>query len=74
MKVLGDYYVQGGSLDVHDKWFLDVNGCLKFFRGAFRRFSAWSFSMLLALGFLLVVSPDYGHYICSYVDGAESLD
>ena len=73
MKVFGDCYVQGGSLDVHDKWFLDVKGCLKFFRGAFRRFSAWSFSMLLAWGFLLVVSPDCGHCILCNVDGVDYL-
>ena len=53
--------------------FLDVEGCLKFFRVAFRQFFAWSFSMLLAWGFVVVVSPDCGHYICSYVDGADCL-
>ena len=56
------------------KVFLDVNGCLKFFRVVFRQFFTWSFSMLLALGFVIVVSPDEGHYISVNVVGAESHD
>jgi hypothetical protein len=54
--------------------FLDVKGCLKFFRVAFRRFSVWSFSMLSSWGFLLVVSPVYGYYILDVVDGGKRLD
>ena len=54
--------------------FLDVKGCLKICRGAFRRFFVWSFSMCSALGFPIVVSPVDGHYILGYVDGVECLD
>ena len=56
------------------KWFFVVNACLKLFRVVFRRFFAWSFSMLLEVVFLVVVSPDCGHYISVNVDGVECLD
>ena len=71
--VLGNYYVQGGSLDVRSIGFLDVKGCLKFFNGVFRGVFAWEKSILSALGFLVVVSPDYGHYIFCDVDGVDCL-
>jgi hypothetical protein len=53
---------------------LDVKGCVKFFRGASRHFFAWEKSMLLALGFLLVVSPDWRRYNLVNVDGVGCLD
>ena len=52
--------------------FLSVNACLNVFRVMFGRFFVWSFSMRLALGFLVVVSPDCGHYSLGNVDGVES--
>ena len=83
--VLGNYYVQGGSLDVRGKVFsaladvrsnafLDVKGCLKFFGAVFRGVFAWLKSMLSSLGFLIVVSPDAGHYLFSVIDGGFLLD
>ena len=54
--------------------FLDVEGCLKRFGAVFRGVFAWTFSMLSALEFLVVVSPDYGHYLFGIVDGVDYLD
>ena len=79
------YYVHSRACDVRGKvsgalsgvrsiGFLDVKGCLKFFGAVFRGVFAWLKSMLSALGFLIVVSPDYGHYISVNVDGVECLD
>lgn len=53
--------------------FLYVKGCLKVFRCVFRRFFAWSFSMLLEVAFLTVSSPDDGLLILHGVDGVECL-
>ena len=78
------YYVHSRACHVRGKVFsaladvrsnlLDVKGCLKLFQAGFWRFFAWTFSMLSALGFLVVVSPDYGHYLFGIVDGVEYLD
>ena len=53
--------------------FLDVIGCLKFFRGVFSVVFAWEKSMLSRWMFRLVVSPDYGHYYFGNVDGVGCL-
>ena len=66
--------MQAEACDVRGIGFLDVEGCLKFFGAVFRGVFVWSFSMLLALGFLVVVSPDCGHYISVNVDGAKNYD
>lgn len=60
--------------DVRSIVFLDVKGCVKFFGVVFRGVFAWEKSMLSALRFLIVVSPDCGHYIFSVVDGVFFLD
>jgi hypothetical protein len=78
------YYVHAKACDVRGRvfcalsdvrgiGFLDVKGCLKFFNGVFRGVFAWEKSMLSALRFLVVVSPDYGHYIFGVVDGGFYL-
>jgi hypothetical protein len=54
--------------------FLDVKGCVKFFGAVFRGVFAWTFSMLSALGFLIVVSPDCGRYLFGVVDGGVYRD
>jgi hypothetical protein len=59
--------------DVRSVRFLDVKGCLKFFNGVFRGVFAWEKSMLSALRFLIVVSPDCGHYLFGVVDGGVFL-
>jgi hypothetical protein len=53
--------------------FLDVKGCVKFFGAVFRGVFAWEKSMLSALGFLVVVSPDCGRYLFGVVDGGVFL-
>jgi hypothetical protein len=53
--------------------FLDVKACLKFFGAVFCGVFAWEKSMLLSLGFLLVLSPDCGCYILCNVDGVSCL-
>ena len=55
------------------KWLLVVKACSNVFCGCFRRFFAWSFSMLSGGGFLVVVRVDCGHYISGNVDGVECL-
>ncbi len=75
------YYVHARACDVHSRVFcaladvrsnlLDVKGCLKFFGAVFRGVFAWTFSMLSALRFLIVVESDAGHYIFGVVDGVE---
>jgi hypothetical protein len=65
--------VFSGLSDVRSIGFLDVKGCLKFFNGVFRGVFAWGKSMLSALGFLIVVSPDCGRYLFGVVDGGVFL-
>jgi hypothetical protein len=60
--------------DVRSNVFLDVKGCLKFFGVVFRGVFAWEKSMLSALGFLIVVSPDCGRYLFGVVDGGFFRD
>jgi hypothetical protein len=60
--------------DVRSIGFLDVKGCLKFFNGVFRGVFAWEKSMLSALRFLIVVSPDCRRYLFGVVDGGVFLD
>jgi hypothetical protein len=60
--------------DVRSIGFLDVKGCVKFFGAVFRGVFAWTFSMLSALGFLIVVSPDCGRYLFGVVDGGVYRD
>jgi len=60
--------------DVRGIGFLAVKGCLKFFDGVFRGVFAWGKSMLSALGFLIVVEGDAGHYLFGVVDGGFFLD
>jgi hypothetical protein len=60
--------------DVRGNVFLDVKGCVKFFGVVFRGVFAWEKSMLSALGFLIVVSPDCGRYLFGVVDGGDCLD
>jgi hypothetical protein len=52
---------------------VDVKGCLKFFGAVFRGVFAWTFSMLSALRFLIVVEGDAGHYLFGVVDGGFFL-
>jgi hypothetical protein len=52
--------------------FLDVNVCLKVLAAVLRRVFAWEKSMLSRWGFLVVCSPDCGHYSFGNVDGVES--
>jgi hypothetical protein len=59
--------------DVRSIRFLDVKGRLKFFNGVFRGVFAWEKSMLSALRFLIVVSPDCGRYLFGVVDGGFFL-
>ena len=54
--------------------FLDVNVCLKVFGAVLRRFFVWEKSMLSRWVFLVVCSPDCGHYSFCNVDGVESVD
>ena len=54
--------------------FLDVNACLKVFGAVLRRFFVWEKSMLSRWVFLVVCSPDCGHYSFGNVDGVESVD
>ena len=54
--------------------FLDVIGCLKFFRGVFSVVFAWEKSMLSRWVFMVVCSPDCGHYSLGNVDGVESVE
>ena len=54
--------------------FLDVNVCLKVFGAILRRIFVWEKSMLSRWVFLVVGSPDCGHYFLGNVDGVESLD
>jgi hypothetical protein len=53
--------------------FLDVEGCVKFFGVVFQGVFAWEKSMLSALGFLIVVEGDAGHYLFGVVDGGVFL-
>ena len=55
--------------NVRGNAFLAVKGCLKFFGAVFRGVFAWEKSMLSALSCLVVVAPDWGHYILGVVDG-----
>lgn len=68
------WHVRGRVFSAQSDVFLDVYGCLKFFRGVFRQFFVWLKSMLLAWGFVVVVSPDCGRYISVNVDGAKSVE
>ena len=54
--------------------FLDVNVCLKVFGVVLRRVLVWKMSMLSRWVFLVMCSPDCGHYSLGNVDGVESLD
>ena len=54
--------------------FLDVNVCSKVFGAVLRRVFVWEKSMLSRCLFLVVGSPDCGHYSLGNVDGVESLD
>jgi hypothetical protein len=54
--------------------FLDVDGCLKFFGAVFRGVFAWEKSMLSRWVFMVVCSPDCGHYSLGNVDGVESVE
>ena len=54
--------------------FLDVNVCLKVLGAVLRRVFAWEKSMLSRWVFLVVCSPDCGHYISVNVDGAKSFE
>jgi hypothetical protein len=73
------YYVHCGFIRwcrlayVRGIGFLDVKGCVKFFGAVFRGVFAWEKSMLSALGFLIVVSPDCGRYLFGVVDGGFYL-
>jgi len=54
--------------------FLDVVGCLKFFGAVFGVVFAWEKSMLSRWVFMVVCSPDCGHYSLGNVDGVESVE
>ena len=54
--------------------FLDVNVCLKVLGTVLRRVFAWEKSMLSRWVFLVVSSPDCGHYSFGNVDGEKSFD
>ena len=54
--------------------FLDANGCLKVLGVVFGVVFVWEKSMLSRWVFLVVCSPDWGHYFLGNVDGVESVD
>ena len=54
--------------------FLDVVGCFKFFGAVFSVVFAWEKSMLSRWVFMVVCSPDCGHYSLGNVDGVESVE
>jgi hypothetical protein len=54
--------------------FLAVKGCSNDFRGCFRGFFAWSFSMLLSLRFLVWGQLGKWGLKLMDVDGAKCLD
>jgi hypothetical protein len=54
--------------------FLDVAVCSKVFGAVFSVVFAWEKSMVSRWVFLVVGSPDCGHYSLGNVDGVESLE
>lgn len=55
-------------------YFLELKLCSNVFEANFGAVFAWEKSMLFEGYFLIVWSPDYGHYISANVDGAKSFE
>lgn len=62
------------SLEKLRRWFLELKACLKLFGANFNVVFPWEKSMLSRGVFLVVCSPDCGHYISVNVDGAKSYE